>query len=145
MQKRTPEEMAAMLPITVRFGAEDYEITPLSRKLARAWKQKYSVVVAQAVDISSIDSPPEGDPSEWMKDQLTGKILQAFQGIPDRLAELIFDYAPNLDKGKIQDEATDEQIHVAFAAVFQLAFPFFGTVGTMMEMGKASPASPYTN
>jgi len=60
---------------------------------------------------------------------------------PDILLELVIAYSTDLDKAKVEFEATEEQIAIAFGNIMQVAFPFQGELKAVMQVLGASATS----
>jgi hypothetical protein len=134
MKQRTEEEILAKTPVVVRLGDEDYPITPLPAIPSKKWREKL-VAVLHSTILANDETIPEGaDVSTWLKDKLASSISLTMARSPEKLAELIFEYAPALPKDKILDTATDEQLNLAFSQIMQIAFPFFQTLAVMTTL-----------
>jgi hypothetical protein len=62
---------------------------------------------------------------------------EAFLCFPEKIAELVFAYAPNLPKEKILDPetgATEEQFALAFSQIESVAFPYLRQVLLMKSL-----------
>ena len=122
---RTEEEILAKAPFTVKLGDQDYPIKPLNIKAQREWRQKLSTELSPIVDSFNREST-----KKTMIAGLTGALLD----FPEKLADLVFSYAPDLPKEKILEEATEEQIAKAFSSVMSIAFPFLGQLGMVTQL-----------
>jgi hypothetical protein len=128
ISRRSESDMLNMAPIKLRLGKRDFEVPILNNKKAAEWRDKLfealSPLVA-AVDFSGIDlSSSHSQVSQAM----SAKLSQELIAYPQKLAQLLFDYAPSLPKEAIvdgEDAASDEQICLAFAQVAEVGYPFF--------------------
>lgn len=140
MRKRTEQEKTGMTPVEVQFGAESYKIKPLPMRKSQAWREKLVKFVDEI--IGGFSAPPEDQPATQILGQFRSGISRALVEAPGKLAELVFEYAPELSKDKILDEASDEQLQEAFSAVFELAFPHLAELGRLTQIVRAAaPAS----
>ena len=149
MQQLSEEEIISQTPFTVRLGDKDYQIPPLPILKARAWRKKLSEVVSP--EILNREAPPEGaDLNEWLKSSFKDGILLSLVRSPEKIVDLVFEYAPSLSREEIlgseenPGKATDAQFLLAFSAIMLRAFPFFSLLGMLKEMfaGTTANASP---
>ena len=115
MKLRTEDDAVAQTPLSVKFGKEDYSIPLLTVMPQREWRKKLFAELVPILAVFQFNT--EG---KTVTDGLTACLLQ----FPEKLAELVFAYAPALPKDQILDSATEEQLVAAFAAVMGVAFPF---------------------
>lgn len=127
MTKQIPDrqpQAVVLATATVRLAGRTYEVKPLRRKANKAWRLKFQ------------------EPFE-----LLFGLLQNFQGIeltvenvvgiintvrsnllnsPDLLADMLFDYSPELatDRAWIEENCYDEEILRALLEVLKLVYPF---------------------
>lgn len=136
MKQRSEQDILAKAPVVVRLGDDDYPIKPLPSIPSQQWREKL-VGVLHATVMANDKQLPEGvDVSAWLKDQLASSISLTLARSPEKLAQLIFEYAPDLPKDKILENATDEQLNLAFSQIMQIAFPFFQTLAVMTTLLK---------
>jgi hypothetical protein len=117
---RTESEMIAKLPVKVTLGATEYTIKPLTILKAREWRIKLNEVVGQLVI---------GDPQQ----DLTATLI----AFPEKVAELVFAYAPELPKETIFEEATEEQLNLAFGKLMVVSYPFLASLQTTFQVTKS--------
>ena len=84
-----------------------------------------------------------------MASSFSGEVVFALASHPEAIAELLLAYSPKLTE-EILDNATQEQIHLAYGQIMAVEHPFFSTVGTLKEMMASgslttSPGPKYTN
>jgi len=53
-----------------------------------------------------------------------GGLISALVQCPEKLADLLFAYAPSLPKDEILENSTEEQIVTAFSGLVEVAYPF---------------------
>lgn len=132
MTPRTENEILSRAPIKTKLGESEYDIQPLAVMPQREWRKK---LFADLVPIlESFNFNVDG---KTMASGLTAALLQ----FPEKLTDLVFDYAPDLPKEKILAEATEEQITVAFSSIMSVAFPFLTQLGMVTQLVR-SAASP---
>lgn len=139
--ERTDEQKLSMAPIEVQFGGKSYKL-PVRRILkARAWREEF------IKSISDIASELQGNVASL--DNFVGGFAFAFLRFPEKLADLVFAYAPDLDRKLIEDEATEEELTLAFSSIMQVAFPFASALSMAMQVMKTaaipSPSARPTN
>jgi len=153
MQRRDVQDAVSHSALVMKFGDKDYKIEPLRRRDSREWKKKVAEVTAQIVGHMSPE-PPENATGEqlnsWLKNSFSGEVLFALASHPDSIAELLKAYAPLVITEEVLDDATQEQIHIAYGQIMAVEHPFFTTVGALKEMMTAgnlstSPAPRFTN
>lgn len=126
---RTEEQKIAHAPIKVVLGGKEYEIKPLVIRDSRIWRAKVSELLASLPQYAKIttDTPDE-----------FGKALSALLvAMPDRVVDLFFDYAKDLNREEIEAVSTDQEIADAFDKVVSLAFPLAKSlVGAMAKLSQ---------
>jgi hypothetical protein len=125
MQKRSESDMLDMRPIKVKLGTKEYEIPTLNNRKSAAWREKLYAALGPLVssfDFGSVDLNARRDQVSAM---MAAKLSQELIAFPERLAELLFEFAPDLPREEILDNATDEQIGIAFSACAEVGYPFF--------------------
>jgi hypothetical protein len=112
---RTESDMIAKSPVRVMLGNSEYDFHPLTINKARQWRTKLNEVMAEVVGPMQAEESVEA---------LGPALTAAFVKFPDKMLELVLFYKPDLPKDKIEAEATEEQITVAYANIMQFAYPF---------------------
>lgn len=133
--QRTEEEILGQLPITVKFGEAEYKIKPLRIKKAREWRTK---LIEEVTSISTMLQQDVSTSPVFIKG-----LAFVFLQFPEKMAELVFSYAPDLPKDRIEDEASEEQLARAFGQIVQIAFPFLGELKAMtstLSLASSFPA-----
>ena len=105
---RTEEQILTQAGVLVKLGGKEYSIKPLVIRDARAWRMKVAEYISK-LDIESDDF-----------DVALKHLLVTMQ---DVTIDLFFEYAKDLDRKKIEGEATEEDIAEAFSRVVEVAFP----------------------
>jgi hypothetical protein len=114
-----------MQPIKVNLAEREYEIRPLPMRPARAFREKIGAQIGglanvlkdlDAIEVTNLSSI--GD----LVNQLGGTLA----GSMDLIADLLFDYSPELqaDRKRIEAQAYDDEIVKAFLEVLKLLYPF---------------------
>ncbi|MBK8987386.1 MAG: hypothetical protein IPM39_15135 [Chloroflexi bacterium] len=135
-----------MKTAVVAIAEKPYTIREPKRKANAKWRQRFQA------EFSDVAALIEGLPRTEMTPEALGGLLHQIigkvGGSVDILAELVFDYSPELaaDRETIEEEAYDSEIMAAFTAVLKLAYPFGSVLETMnglVALGqKAKPTLP---
>jgi hypothetical protein len=114
-KERTEAEMISRSPLKVQLGGKDYDLPILNRVGARKWRELLmekarEVLGALNTQISDIES-------------LVGGLSTAMMLFPDKTADLIQAWSPELAKEAL-DAATDEELSIALQQIIDVAFPY---------------------
>ena len=135
---RTEEDKVTHAPLNVKFGDTDYEIKPLGILQQRKWRKKTQEELGPLVNglqVSTVNNRT-----------VVAGLPAALAEFPEKMCDLVFSYAPNLPKEKILEEATEEQMTVAFGCIWELVFQaFLVQLGSATELLKPSPAPALAN
>lgn len=104
---RTEEEKLTRAPIVVILGGNKYEIAPLVIKYSRDWRKKSIPLIGYLIGYA--DSP---------KKNLTEAITELFTTKTDEILDSFFEYARDLPRDEVEENATDGEIILAFLEVF---------------------------
>ena len=121
---RSEADMIAKAPVKVKLGQDEYEVKPLPIIKSREWRTHFNEVMGKVIE------PMDG---QFISHSLTAALV----AFPEKVAELLFSYAGDLPKEKILDEATEEQLNVAFGQVMQLAYPFLASFQSTLQVVKS--------
>jgi hypothetical protein len=136
MSDRTEEQILARAPIGLQFGGKKYEAPILTILKARKWRE---TLINDAKEIAgSLTSETNGRDESFFVGLGT-----VFLGFPEKMADLVFAYAPDSRKKKLE-QATEEELGVAFAAIMKVAFPFSRQLSLMtsiFQMGASLPSA----
>lgn len=135
VKDRTEEEIIGQLPIRVRLGETEYEIKPLRILEAMKWREELSKAMGEVLGTFNTTGVSLADS---LKSGLTGALLK----FPEKILELLLLFAPNLDRQKVLEEATEEQVNLAFSKVMTVAYPFLAQLGTVTKVMAATAAKP---
>lgn len=127
---RTEDEIMAQAPIRVKFGTEDYNIAPLTILKNREWRAKLADL------LNELFTPMQHDVNNM--DSFMSGLMVALMAFPERVLDLVLAYAPALPRDTIENNATEEQVVVAFSRIMAVAYPFFGLLGTMRTVASAA-------
>lgn len=121
-QERTEEQILTRAPIKAKFGEKEYDLPILPVLKMVAWRKKLieasNSFASMGVDLASVG--------------------QAFAAIPEKLVELVFDYAPGLPREEVLESATEEQFAAAFSQIVSVAFPFMRQLTLLKTLLMAS-------
>jgi hypothetical protein len=120
-----------MKTAVVTIGEKEYTIREAKRKANAKWRQAFQ---AEFTDVAAlIEGLPKTELTAESISDLIRQVVGKVGGSVDILAQLVFDYAPELaaDRETIEEEAYDSEIMAAFTAVLGLAYPFGSVVSTL--------------
>ncbi len=137
MTQRTEDEILSRAPIKTKFGSEEYEIPLLAVTPQREWRKKLFA------DLQPILAA--FDHQQVTGQNLLAGLIASLTQFPDKLADLVFAYAPDLPKDKILAEATEEQLILAFDRIKVIAFPFTPQLVGMRNLFQAVGSQPLGN
>jgi len=127
---RTDEQKVAQTGVQVTFGGEKYTINPLPIKLSLPWTKKVVQILTGVLPLIEITSDDPG----WA--DALGQVMTAR---PEQLIDLLFEYARDLDREKVEEVATSAEIVTAFEEVMSIESPLFGMA--MRAFAAAAPKS----
>jgi hypothetical protein len=134
---RSESDKIAMTPLTVKLGEKEYKIKLLRINAQREWRK---LLMEQFGDILSNFSV---DMKTADMNIFRGGLIASLIRCPEKVADLLFAYAPDLPKDEILNNSTEEQLVAAFGEVVGVAFPFLGPLNMMTEILKSeATASP---
>ncbi len=134
-----------MQPITVRLANREYKVKPLPVRPSRAFRQRIGEQISGLTDLVAEVLTPTGEAASVSDlsslTEMIGGLGQAISqkviGSTDLIADLLFEYSPelNTDRERIELEAYDEEIIAAFVEVLKLLYPF-GSLTTILRNGR---------
>lgn len=131
--ERTESDIIAHTPIKLQLGKKDHDAVPLPLRKGKAWRGK----VADVLNEMATGALTSGlTPDTFMKG-----LMVAFFSFPDKVLELLIAYSPELlepQRDWLMDNATDEEVVVAFSRVLVVAYPYFSLLGTMKTAAMAT-------
>lgn len=131
---RTEEDKITQAPLKLQLGDVEYQVKPLRILKQREWRQKLQKElgpVVQSMQISKIGGRT-----------FVAGLSTALENFPEKVCDLVFAYAPNLEEKKdtIMNEATEEQMAAAFSKIWDLVFQdFLAQLGLASELLKQTP------
>ena len=117
---RSEEQIISQAPVIVHFGGKEYKVKILNIKEAREWRSKLSAMMGQlspAVNATT-DTP------EKFQDAMNSLLVE----MPDKITDLVFDYARDLSREEIESVSTDAEMALAFESILEVAFPLARSV-----------------
>lgn len=124
--KRSEEQIIAKANIEVILGGEKYGISPLVIRDSREWRKKAIGLMAPLPGL--VNQTMDTKKPDAFSDAITTMMVT----MPDQVLDLFFEYAKDLDRGKIESTATDTELAAAFQEVVKVAFPLASSVPEMM-------------
>lgn len=141
--ERTEADKLAMAALKVTLGKQEYDIQPLRTLKQREWRKKLVEQLGVILSNFSLDA------RRAEVNVFQGGLISAMVQCPEKLADLLFAYAPDLPKDTILEESTEEQIVHAFQEVMGIAFPFVAVLKMTTEILKSelstSPKPAFSN
>lgn len=128
MKERTEEDIITKAPIVVTLGATQYGLKPLPVLKAREWRKKLTDTMLTVVGSMSL---------EQSTTNMGPAMTAALVAFPDKVADLVLAWSPELDAEKVLSEATEEQVATAFCAVMIMAYPFLAPLALTMRVTKS--------
>ncbi len=113
--KRTEEQMMTMSPLEIQLGQKKYNVPPMTYPRATAWRQ--SLCDAMKEVMVSFRQPGEND-------AISNALIVALVQSPEKIVNLVFDFAGERIPREAINEATDEQFTVAFEKMMTSAYPY---------------------
>ncbi len=130
--ERTEEQILARAPLKVVLGGEETEVRMLVMTESRQWRAEAAQLLASLPKLDNVDTEDA--------EQFGGAIDLLMNVMPDTICDLFFKYAKDLDRGKIEEVATDLEVVAAFKVVSAAAFPFVKSATELAE--KVIPETP---
>ena len=141
--------MLAMAPLKIRLGTAEYSVPVLNNKKAAEWRDKLyrrlGPLVA-AFDFTGLDLAA---PQQIVSQAMSTKLAQELIAYPKELKALTQEFAPDVLTDEAFEEASDEQICLAFAQIAEVGYPFFfhlwATKRAMATPPQKMPETPTPN
>lgn len=122
---RTEEDKIVQAGIKVILGGKEFSVKPLVIRDSREWRKGVVGLLSSLPEYTEVttDTPDE-----------FGKALNAVMvALPDKVTDLFFQYAKELNREEIEAVATDAELAKAFEQVVELAFPLAQSLTKTME------------
>lgn len=131
MKERSEADIISRAPVTVKLGEHEYPIRPLPINKARAWREKLVEVMKSIVADMGATAEPEN-----MGPAMTASLI----AFPEKVSDLVFAWAPELNKELILEEATEEQMAAAFTVIMVFAYPMLAPLVLALRVSKSQLA-----
>jgi hypothetical protein len=128
MKERTEDDVISKAPILVTLGETQYGLKPLPVLKAREWRSKLAQTMQGIVTPMSAEQSPN---------TIGPAMTAALVAFPDKVADLVFAWATDLPVDKVLNEASEEQIAVAYSAIMVMAYPFLMPLILTMKVTKS--------
>jgi hypothetical protein len=131
--ERTEEQKLIQSPVKVMLGGKEYEIKPLVIRDSRAWRVKVAELIGGLPQYTKADTDHP--------DEFNAAIEGMMSAMPDKVIDLVFEYARDLKREEIESVATDAEIFVAFTKILEVAFPLARSLAEATKVLSAKPSS----
>lgn len=132
--ERTEQQKLTKAPIVVTFGEKEYQIKVRRILAAQEWRQQFMQEIEAL--FGAMGQKADGTPA------FMSGMRAMFAQFPEKMVDLVCSYDPELPRQEIRENATEEQISVAFGRVVQIAFPFNGELMTVARIVGISQSFP---
>lgn len=122
---RTEDQITTRAPIKIALGGKEYEVALLPIAGSRQWRKDAAALLATLPQYTKIDT----DDAELFGEAMNALLFD----MPDKVCDLFFQWAKDLDRDAIEAVATDLEMAEAFKAVAGVAFPLVQSVQTLVE------------
>ena len=121
---RTEDEIVTQASVEVILGGTRYKVAPLVIRDSREWRKEVVKLVSSLPQYAkaTTDNPQE------FEDALNAIMV----AMPDKVIDLFFQYAKDLNRDEIEGLATDTEIARAFEQVIEVAFPLAQSLPKVM-------------
>jgi len=126
MPKRTEEQKVISAPIKVILGGQEYGIPPLVIRDSILWRQK---VIPLLIPLPKALNTKERKGLLGLfhkgktEDVFGAAIKELLVTMPNAVLDLFFDYAKDLNRKEIEEQATEAEVEEAFNKILEIAFP----------------------
>lgn len=127
---RSEEDKLTQSAIKVVLGGQTYEIRPLAIKYSMPWTKKVVDILMGVLPLTEVTS----DDPLW-----ASSLEQIMVARPEKLIDLLFEYAHDLKREEIEEVATSVEIVAAFEGVMSLEAPLLSMA--MRAFMAATPKS----
>ena len=122
---RTEEQKLIQANIVVILGGKEYPVKPLVIRESREWRRKVIKLIAPLPQLVKTTMDDTQD--------FENVFNQMMIVMPDQVLDFFFEYAKELDRGEIEDIATDAEMAKAFEEVVKVAFPLAQSLPKVLE------------
>lgn len=131
---RSEEQKLKQTPIMLEFGEKEYPVKLLTMGKAAEWRERFTAEME--IINESFKPSVAGATAQAVANGFTAAMLR----FPEKITDMVFLYAPYLDRQVIVAECTDEQMAEAFSRIWEVAYPFLAHLGNVMQMVNAAPS-----
>jgi hypothetical protein len=129
---RTESDILSHAHIPLMLGKKEHKAKPLTIRKCQAWREKVADLlngIATGALTGTVTS------QSFMQG-----IMVAFFKFPEQVLELLIAFSPELEEQRewLYDNATDEEVVVAFSRVLAVAYPYFNLLGQMRTAATAT-------
>lgn len=121
---RTEDQKCTMGPSTVTIGESQLNIKPLTVTKQATWRDKMVAIMEPILVSFRAENTPQSFANAYGT---------AIRNAPEVFATLVAEYA-GTDPQKMKDEATPEQIVIAFQVIMEMAYPFAKPLETVTRL-----------
>ena len=126
---RPEEQIVAQAPISLYFGGTEYKIKLLVIKESREWRGKLAKMMGELSPVVNVTT----DTPDKFQEAMNSLLVE----MPDRIVDLVFEYAKDLPKDEVEAVATDAEMAKAFESILEVAFPLARSVtGITMKLSQ---------
>ena len=122
---RTEEDIIVQAGIEVILGGEKYNIAPLVIKESREWRKGVVELVSVMPEYANVTTD--------MPDKFKEALNAIMVALPDRVIDLFFQYAKDLNREDIEATTTDAELAKGFEQEVEVAFPLAQSMTKTME------------
>jgi hypothetical protein len=127
--KRTEEDKVFQNEILIILGGKEYKIKPLVIKQSRKWRANFAKLLGDLQQYAEITTVTP--------DKFEDAIKTILVAMPDKIVDLVFEYAPGLNREEIENNATDAEMAKVFEQIIEVALPLARSLTGAMN--KLSP------
>jgi hypothetical protein len=128
---RTDEAVLTRQALEVTLGGEKRLVRPLVIRDSREWRKRVAEAFAElgALDAGTLNlADPEG----------VRKALELVAvTVPEKIADLVLAYAPELDREWFEAHVTDEEATEALVKMLEVTFPFLRRTSDLVRLTAA--------
>jgi len=127
--KRTEADVVIQNPMTFKLGGVEHKVKLLPMKRSAAWRAEFSKSFGGIAGFTevNIDNPTE----------VVSALETMVVKVPEKMFDLFFLYAEDLNREEIEEVAYDYEIAAAFKEIARVAFsPLLGSLVEAVEMLK---------
>ncbi len=112
---RNEDDILLQRPIEVTLAGEPHTIKLLPIRAQAEWRRKVVPLLSGFLGLSNLSTD---DPAEF-EAGLASILIET----PEKMLDLFFDYARDLDRDEIENTATEAEVAVAFEKIVAIVMP----------------------